>query len=163
MTYILTVINYEIFTKRLLSILESDSRLGIIRQFRLGDVSTNPLHTDKYPLIYTTTATNPVVSKKSLYSSDYKKLPGQEVELEFWVIIICRGQSPKAVQSQLFELESIVTDILEENVQLRNTKGKDPLCAESDIYTQKRLEKSRGDVVESMTVRVRPILYTERS
>ena len=157
--------NYITFTKRILALLQDNEKLkSIVSDWKLSRVGSegDVTYANSYPLIYVTPAPNPLVSKKTIASSDYRKIPGQERVLEFWAVIICSEATPEETQETIFEIEGIVTEILENNAQLRKPDGKDALCASADIFTQKRHEKFRGEIVEAMTVRIRPTIYVLR-
>ncbi len=50
---------------------------------------------------------------------------------------------------------------MSKNIQLRDSDGKDNLCATSEVFTQKRLETNRGKLVEAMTIRIRPTIFVK--
>ena len=157
--------NYTVFLKRILEILQADQDLKKkVLEFRLGDLGDskdNEKNARAYPLVYVTTATNPIVSRKSKYSQgDVNKLPGQVLELEFWVIVVASTTTPAKTQEQLYEISGMVEKILENNIQLRKPSNQsDSLCATSDIFPQRRLEKYRGHLIEAMTIRIRPTVF----
>ena len=153
-----------VFMQRLLEIVERDEKLKeIVAKFRLGDISGGKEEfADDLPLVYSTIATNPIVSKRNMFSSSDNKFPGQEIIYEFWIVIICMGDTPIETQKKLYEIQDLVLDRLHGNKQLRDKDGSNPLCVSSDIFTQKRYEKMRGENVEAMTIRVRPTTYTAR-
>ena len=156
--------DYTPFLERILDILKNDTDIKAkVSEFRLGDLGDNKdseKNARSYPLVYVTTATNPVVTKKSRYSQgDTNKLPGQVIEYEFWAIIVTDGATPAQAQTQLYKITSLVENSLENNIRLRDpASGDDPLCITTDIFPQRRLEKYRGHLVEAMTVRIRPTL-----
>ena len=159
------MVDYTVFLNRILEILQADQDLKKkVLEFRLGDLGDNKdseKNARAYPLVYVTTATNPIVSRKSKYSQgDVNKLPGQVLELEFWAVVVVDGATPAKTQEQLYEVSGLVEKSLENNIQLRKpASNSDPLCATSDIFPQRRLEKFRGRLVEAMTVRIRPTLF----
>ena len=82
------------------------------------------------------------------------------LELEFWVIVVASTTTPVKTQGQLYEISGLVEKTLENNIQLRKpTNDSDSLCATSDIFPQRRLEKYRGHLVEAMTIRIRPTVF----
>jgi len=156
--------DYEPFVTRILEILRNNAAFAAeIREFRFGDLGDNRdniINASAYPLCYVTTATNPEVSRVSMFpTGDTGRIPGQKRIYEFWVIIVTKTGKPELSQRNLYKLTGMVLDTLEKNQQLRNTRNENPLCAASDIFTQRRLETHRGQLVEAMTIRVRPMVF----
>ena len=159
---ILHLTDYIQFTTRIKSLLENNKRLkGIVAEWRLGD-NAEIEFANAYPLVFVTNATQTEVSRKTITSSDYRKLPGQERVLEFWIIIVCRKETPLETQKEISKIQDIIIDILEDNIQLRKKDGSDPLCALAEILLQKRYEKLRGELTEAITIRFRPIIYVDK-
>ena len=158
-------VDFDKFTGRILKILEKNGEFKEeISEFRLGDAGDNKdkmLNANSYPLCYVTTATNPEVSRKSIFAQgDPSKIAGQKRELEFWAIIAVQEATPETTQKKLYKLTSMAEDILEQNQQLDDPLGKsDRLCSVCDIFTQKRFEANRGKLIEAMTIRIRPTVF----
>ena len=160
------MINHKKFITRIYDILKADKKLnGIIEEFRIGDHGSegDEKYADSYPLLYVTTATQPVVSKKTFTSSSINRLPGKQIELEYWAVVIVEEATPVDAQMLLYDIEKIILDNLENNVRLTKKNGTDPLCMITDVFTQRRHEKSRGSLIEAMTIRIRPTVFQVRS
>ena len=155
-------VDYSVFINRILEVLQAEPKLKEkISEFRFGDAGDNKdkeINANSYPLCYITTATNPEVSRVAITSAkSVNSLPSESRELEFWIIIATTGATPADTQKSLYELVNLTCDTLEKNIQLREPlDDDDPLCSTSKIFTQRRLEKMRGTLVESLTIRLRP-------
>ena len=158
-------VDYSVFINRILEILQADPKLKEkISEFRFGDVGDNKdkeINANSYPLCYVTTATNPDVSRKSIFAQgNPSKISGQKRELEFWAIIVVQEATPEATQKKLYRLTNMAEGILEQNQQLYNpTSQSDRLCSTCDVFTQKRFETYRGKLIEAMTIRIRPTIF----
>ncbi len=154
--------NYANTIQRILDILQADTEFAEkIAEFRFGDLPQVPDGTN-FPLCFISTAQTPEISRTIITpQSNVNLLPGQRIKLEFWVIIVVTKQStPGDVQHELYELSAMVQNILAKNNQLRDTAGENPLCMTSEIFTQGRLEQKKGQLLEAMTIRVRPTIVT---
>ena len=110
-----------------------------------------------YPLVYVTTATQPEVSRTAAGSSENESVqPPEDVVLELWVVIVVNEGDLITTQKTLMSLTDKIVKLLRKNSQLRTTERGDPLCRSSEIMTQQRHERTRGALVEGMTVRIRP-------
>ena len=157
----------SIFIQRILNILQSNKNFADkISEFRFGDIGDNKdkiLNANSYPLCFVTTATNPEVSRDSIFpQGNVSLLAGQKIVLEFWIIVIVGDGEPQQTQKTLYSLTNDILDIMSNNIQLRDSDGNDRLCATSEVFTQKRLETNRGKLVEAMTIRIRPTIFVSR-
>lgn len=156
-------VSYNRFINRIFNILRtSDSKFAKnIHKFRRYDLPEQTQE-DDFPALYVTTATTPEVSRTDKYAtSDPESLPVERISMEFWAVILVSEMDPKDTQSKLYTLTEQAYRILSRNKQLRNPSDrKDPLCVTSRIYTQGRIESHRGKLLEGMTLRIRPVVYT---
>ena len=131
-----------------------------ISEFRFGDIGQDG-YGNNFPLCYTSMPSNPLMYKQ-VYFPAYSNntVPGYKWEHEFWAVIIVAEGTPEAAQERIYQLGHLAQKILSQNVQLRDKDGTDPLCSNSTVILQRRMESHRGDLVESMTVRVRTINFT---
>ena len=109
-----------------------------------------------------TTAANPEVERKAITPAGLDTLPAQKIVYEFWAIIVADGPTPAEAQKTLYRLSDMATAIFARNIRLVDSEGKNPLCATSDIFTQRRHEKFRGGLIEAMTIRIRPTVFVSR-
>ncbi len=153
--------NYSAITQRILDILQADTELSkIIAEFRFGDLPQIQDGT-KFPLCFVTPAKSPEISRTAeTPQADVDKLPAQRIKLEFWVVVLVTHQSlPSKVQRTLYDYTEMIQNIIARNKQLKNPKNNnDPLCITSETFVQGRLENKKGQLIEAMTIRVRPTI-----
>ena len=163
--------DYAATVQRILDILQADDQFSSkISEFRFGELPEEH-NANGYPACYVTTSTNPEISREALTSTTPGKMPGQKIVTEYWIVCVASRPTSAETQKQLYELKDDIYRILEGNTQLRKKEvtdeeeeeeeeeeqqiGQDPLCAFLVLYTQGRLTKQRGSVVDGLTVRVR--------
>lgn len=153
-------IDYQPFVERIIEILKANADFAEkVSEFRVGDLPGKETG-NSYPLVYATTPPNPEVSRKIVEANDNpSRLPGEEVVLEFWCVIVVDGADPSEIQKNVYSLAYDAQKILEKNLQLLDSSSQNRLCATSRIYVQGRLEYLRGNVVEAAVLRVRPTVY----
>lgn len=155
--------DYAAFIRRIIETLEADEDLaGQLGDERIhfGDL---PNETDgtHFPLIRVTTAKSPEQERSSFTPIlNRGAAPGEIVTLEFHVIIVANGAVPETVQEELYKITGRALEVLRGNIQLRDARGNDPLCASSRTYVVGRLEKQKGHLLEAMTIRITPRLFT---
>ena len=161
--------SYSDFIDRILATLKADPWLAShISEWRFGDLGDSDTtegggsqeqNASSYPLCYVTTAGSPEVDRTMISTNaDVDVLPGQIREWEFWAVIVTTGATPADAQRTLYDIVARATAALEQNVRLATAEGKDPLCMSCTVMQQRRLERFRGTLLESMTLRVRPVL-----
>lgn len=163
--------SYSVFIDRILDTLKADPILeDAISEWRFGDKgdrdairedggSAPEQVADAYPLLYVTVPPNPEVSREPITGTEsVDAVPPQIREWEFWAVITVSGETPEAAQRKLYDLVAQVTNTLETNIQLKDQQGKNPLCINCTYMQQRRIEPFRGTLLESMTIRIRPII-----
>lgn len=160
---LLPTVSYNRFIDRIYDILRTSDekffeKIHTFRRFDLPEQTQG----DDFPVLYVTTASTPEVSRDPKYAtSDPEALPVERVVLEFWAVILVSEMEQSATQSRLYALTQQAYGILSRNKQLRAPDDRtDPLCTTSRIYTQGRIESHRGKLLEGMTLRIRPVVYT---
>ena len=163
--------SYSVFIDRILETLKADAVLeNDIMQWRFGDRGDRDATredggaapeqvADAYPLLYVTVPPNPEVSREPITGTEsVDAVPPQIREWEFWAVITVTGETPEAAQRKLYDLIAQASNALETNIQLKDQQGKNPLCINCTYMQQRRIEPFRGTLLESMTIRIRPIL-----
>ena len=166
-----SIVPDDVFLKRILEILRADPTLGpMISEWRFGDLGDEATAKGKdgssaskeqtassYPLCYTTTAPNPEVSRTVIGSEGNPDIMVPQMrEYEFWAVFVTTGGTPAEAQESLYKITAIAQAVLEQNLRLKTPAGDDPLCMTCIIHPQRRIERFRGTLLESMTLRVRP-------
>ena len=131
-----------------------------IGEFRFGDIGQDG-YGNNFPLCFTSMPNNPIMSKQVYYPAHtVNSVPGYKWEQEYWAVIVVAEGTPELAQARIYQLGHLAQWVLSQNVQLRDKDGTDPLCTNSSCMLQRRMESLKGDLVESMTVRVRPTNFT---
>ena len=154
--------NYSDGINRILQILKGNENFAKkIKTFRFGELPETTV-TNNYPTCFVTTASNPQVFRSSEFpANSINTLPSQKIQIEYWIVLIAQSNQAKDTQAKLYELQNDVTSILSRNIQLRDTDGNNPLCQTLEIDSISRLTKSKGKIVDAITVMVRCTYRTQ--
>lgn len=158
----LTVPTYSTVVQRILDILKHDTEFSKqIGEFRFGDYPDMTNFTN-FPLCYVTTARSPEVIRTTMFPNpNPDELPHERRVYEYWIVLVTTSAVPESTQKSLYDLTHDAQVIFESNLRLKDpVTGDDPLCASMRILTQGRLDTQRGKLLESITIRLRPVLYT---
>ena len=151
--------DYDKIQTRILEILEADTTFKPkIAEFRFGEIS-QPEYAKEYPLCYVTTPPNPEISRETIGPAKFGHLPAQEIETEFWIVVVVSGPTPADTQKKLYELRADILRILGKNTQLRDpasfaqgsTVDPDMQCASLNVEPQRRFNRSRGKLLDGIT------------
>lgn len=169
--------DYAATVQRILDLLRDNGDFAAkIAEFRFGELPEEH-EVENTPACYVTTSTNPEVSRTTVASSEFNRLPRQKITSEYWVVLVGQAATPAGVQKRLYELRNMVIDILAANVQLRRARGLaapdtvdtdtpdtdliDRQCDTLTINSIRRLTRQRGRNVDGLTVIVQTVNYKD--
>ena len=143
-----------------------------ISEFRFGELPEQHV-ANSYPCCYVTTSIKPEVSRKSFGpAKTFGKKPNQDIDTEFWIILVVQKATPELTQKLLYKLRQKIYDIFEANTQLRRQRSLldsfdtgeededpderiDPKCQDLELNTIGRFTKQRGKVMDGITIIVK--------
>lgn len=145
---------YSNVINRILEVLKNDEDLNNrISEFRFGDLPEET-YGNVFPLLYVTMSSE--TERRRLGPSTFNQKGPESITVEYWIVVIVNSQDePSETQRGMYELRSIIENILRNNTQLRNAEGNDPICANLETDAVRRIAKQRGRLLDGLTIIVR--------
>ena len=146
--------NYSNVIDRILEILQNNEELkSRVASFRFGDLPDESYGTE-FPLVYVTMSSES--ERRRLGPSTFNQKGPESITVEYRIVVIVNSQDePSETQRGMYELRSIIENILRNNTQLRNAEGNDPICANLETDAVRRVAKQRGRLLDGLTIIVR--------
>ena len=149
------MIDYSVYIEKIYELLRKDITMEkLIRTWQKGEVGNNDeINAEAFPLCRVTTATSPEIERVMVSQSDTPAdLPPQTIEIELWIIIAAHGGTPYAAQKKVYGIVQNVERVLRENITLEG------LAISSKIFHQRRYETYKGQNLDAMVIRMRPVV-----
>ena len=152
--------DYTRIIERILEMMQGNPEIAKkVKEFRFGEFPEEAA-ANNYPALYVTTSKRAEVGRRQITGNRSRNQKGgQIIETEFYIIVVVRGAKPSGVQKRLYEFRRLITDVMEENQQLRDGDDRDRLCDSLEVDNIGRITYQRGKIADGHTMIIRTTNY----
>lgn len=133
------VIQYDRFTQRLIDILERGRKqIPEINQIKFGRPADEISDEDvEHPWMWVAPADNPIASQKPIGRGGP---PDEEIQLEYWCVVVNRGEDREQAQRGIQDVSSRIEALLRKEYRMLDINGHNDL----DVITSRQRQIPRN-------------------